>query len=564
MKARRGFWLGIVGGVLAAAGLVRAANSFFAGGGVPTPGADGTILAANSSSPGGMHWIAAPGGGDALTASPLSQFAATTCAQLAGVLTSNTTGSCGTFVLSTSPTLVTPVLGVATATTINKVTLTAPATGSTLTIADGKTLTASNTLTFAGTDSTTLTFQGTGTVVNRDTTDTLTNKTLTSASDVLGGVTMTLGSDATGDIYYRDSFGALHRLPIGSPAQVLTVSSGVPGWAAAPGGGNVSVSGTPTAGHVATWTNATTIQDGGILPAFTPTGGIDELIYYQGSGDDAFHPVTLANGITLTAGALGLGNVTLPNGDALQTSTSAGNTALLKAYNTGGASYTTFATLTAGTTPTFDLAAAVTHNGQTIADAANSVTFTNKTLNSESTGNVLEHPVEYQWTIAASQATVDTLAFNTQASGAATATHSGTTVIVPMVDFADATTNEIQLTVPVPTNWDSSASVEVFGKWRTSATANSVKWQVSGICVGDAAVIPTSYSATADTVSDTAKGTTLQLNDFSLSLSTAAGHSLATCSAGQQLWIRFFRDNSDSLGATAELVSLGIRFRVTK
>ncbi len=57
-----------------------------------------------------------------------------------------------------SPTLVTPVLGVATATTINKVALTAPATGSTLTIADGKTLTASNSITLAGTDSTTMTF----------------------------------------------------------------------------------------------------------------------------------------------------------------------------------------------------------------------------------------------------------------------------------------------------------------------------------------------------------------------------------------------------------------------
>ena len=70
------------------------------------------------------------------------------------------TSSTGTVavVLSTSPTLVTPVLGVATATSVNKVALTAPATGSTLTIADGKTLTASNTLTLAGTDSTTMTF----------------------------------------------------------------------------------------------------------------------------------------------------------------------------------------------------------------------------------------------------------------------------------------------------------------------------------------------------------------------------------------------------------------------
>lgn len=47
----------------------------------------------------------------------------------------------------------------------SKVTLTAPATGSTLTIADGKTLTASNSLTLAGTDSTTMTFPSTSTTV---------------------------------------------------------------------------------------------------------------------------------------------------------------------------------------------------------------------------------------------------------------------------------------------------------------------------------------------------------------------------------------------------------------
>lgn len=68
-----------------------------------------------------------------------------------------TTGSGTTVVLATSPTLVTPTIGVATATTVNKVTLTAPAAGSTLTIADGKTLTSSNTITLAGTDGSTYT-----------------------------------------------------------------------------------------------------------------------------------------------------------------------------------------------------------------------------------------------------------------------------------------------------------------------------------------------------------------------------------------------------------------------
>lgn len=54
-------------------------------------------------------WAAIPGGGDALTTNPLSQFAATTSAQLAGVI-SDETGS-GALVFATSPTLVTPVLG---------------------------------------------------------------------------------------------------------------------------------------------------------------------------------------------------------------------------------------------------------------------------------------------------------------------------------------------------------------------------------------------------------------------------------------------------------------------
>ena len=62
-------------------------------------------------SPSGLtqHQTSAAGGGDALTTNPLSQFAATTSAQLAGVI-SDETGS-GAVVFATSPTLVTPALG---------------------------------------------------------------------------------------------------------------------------------------------------------------------------------------------------------------------------------------------------------------------------------------------------------------------------------------------------------------------------------------------------------------------------------------------------------------------
>ena len=73
------------------------------------------------------------------------------------------TGS-GLLVFATSPTLVTPTLGAATATSVNKLTITAPTTSATLTIADSKTLTASNTLTLTGTDSSSVAFGAGGTV----------------------------------------------------------------------------------------------------------------------------------------------------------------------------------------------------------------------------------------------------------------------------------------------------------------------------------------------------------------------------------------------------------------
>lgn len=93
----------------------------------------------------------------------------TTNANLTGVITStgnatviaSQTGTGTKFVVDNTPTLITPVLGVASATSINKVAITAPATSATLTIANGKTLTASNTLTFSGTDASTLNI-GTG------------------------------------------------------------------------------------------------------------------------------------------------------------------------------------------------------------------------------------------------------------------------------------------------------------------------------------------------------------------------------------------------------------------
>jgi hypothetical protein len=68
----------------------------------------------------------------------------------------------------------------------------------------------------------------------------------------------------------------------------------------------------------------------------------------------------------LTNGNLSALDVTLDTGGSIRTSKTATNTALLQAYNTNTAAYTTFGTLTANNPPTFDLSASTTVNGNPI------------------------------------------------------------------------------------------------------------------------------------------------------------------------------------------------------
>jgi microcystin-dependent protein len=56
----------------------------------------------------------------------------------------------------------------------------------------------------------------------------LTNTTLTNG--ILTTPKINAGSDATGDILYRSSGGAVARLPIGSSGQYIGISAGLPAW----------------------------------------------------------------------------------------------------------------------------------------------------------------------------------------------------------------------------------------------------------------------------------------------------------------------------------------------
>lgn len=139
-----------------------------------------------------------------------------------------TTGSGSTVVLDTSPVLTTPNIGVATATSVNKVAITAPATSATLTIANSKTLTVNNSITFAGTDATTMTFPTTtATIARTDSAQTFTGvQTMTSpsitTSITTGSTTFALVNTTATTVNFA---GAATTLAIGAATGTATIAN---------------------------------------------------------------------------------------------------------------------------------------------------------------------------------------------------------------------------------------------------------------------------------------------------------------------------------------------------
>lgn len=125
-----------------------------------------------------------------------------------------------------------------------------------------------------------------------------------STGTVLGGVTTTLGSDATGDIYYRNGSGVFTRLGIGSPGDALVVSgSSLPSWVA---GGSGAVGANPTASVGLTAVNGSALTfmrsdaappiDVGITPTWT---GIHTFA-------NTTNASSISTGSIITSGGLGV------------------------------------------------------------------------------------------------------------------------------------------------------------------------------------------------------------------------------------------------------------------
>lgn len=143
-------------------------------------------------------------------------------------------------------------------------------------------------------------------------------------------------------------------------------------------------------------------------------------------------------------------------------------------------------------------------------------------------------------------------AFNTEATAPTATCVTGTNTIQGVLQYPDSDGDyDIQANFPLPADW--TGAIDLLVKWRAVATTGDVVWQVQTVCVADGETSDPAFNS-AQTITDTAKGTTLQDNEASLTSVTTTG-----CAAGERLFFRFRRNRthaSDTIANTLDLISL--------
>lgn len=189
--------------------------------------------------------------------------------------------------------------------------------------------------------------------------------------------------------------------------------------------------------------------------------------------------------------------------------------------------------------------------------ASDTVTFTNKTYDAEGTGNVLTIPRRIWFPAAGcNNATAGNIWDLPASNPAVAACKTGTNTQMGVLDFADGSNLSAQITYALPSTWTGTVDANI--KWLSSGTTGNVVWQLSTICVADAETDDPAFN-TASTVTDAAKGTTLQTNDAAITGVTVTG-----CAAGELMHLKIQRDAghaSDTMAATARLIGVELTIR---
>lgn len=395
---------------------------------------------------------------------------------------------------------------------------------------------------------------------------------------------LVLNTTTTGvlSIYGGTSCGA------GQFVNALSVS-GASTCATPAGGGDVNGPGVAvTANDVVFWngTSGTSIKDSGLTLSGSNTG--DQALWSSlvVSGQTTLTPSSTATSLTIIAGT----NITLTTDNTAKslTITASGTgaptnaTYLTQTTESGLSAEFSLGTLTTGlllntvtagtgvpsayggTSCTNQVITALSASGaascttltsayvdSSIATAANTLSFTNKTYDAEATGNVLTLPFYYSYVAAVCQNTTATLGANTPtANPAVAACVTGTNTQFGTADFAAASDLSMQGHFMLPA--DFTGTIDWKGKWFSATTSGNVVWQVATTCVAAGETSDPAFN-TASTVTSAAQGTTLWQQDAAITGVTITG-----CAAGEELYWKIERNagaGSDTMNGTAKLVS---------
>lgn len=200
----------------------------------------------------------------------------------------------------------------------------------------------------------------------------------------------------------------------------------------------------------------------------------------------------------------------------------------------------------------------VPNSTDTLVGKATTDTLTNKTLNAESTGNVVTVTDHWSWLAATCEYSVAYLPgwSAPMASTPGASCVEGSNVTYGQADFLDSGTFFLQRSVMLPAEW--TGAIDLVLTWKTAATANNVVWQIQTACAAVGESLDPAWN-TAQAIADAAQGTTNLLNTASQTGVTTTG-----CAAGETLFIKIFRDPShasDSLAATASLLAVDFTYR---
>lgn len=507
------------------------------------------------------------GAGDALVANPLSQFAATTSAQIAGVVT-NETGS-GLVVFGTSPNITTPtgivkgdvgLGGVDNTSDANKPVSTAQQTALDLKV---------NALN--------------GSLVG----------TTTAANIKTGTLTVTSALNSCADAGSTDSYACSL-----SPAPT-TYTTGQNFWFKA----NTANTGAATVDFNGLGALAIKKVTGGITTDLATNdirAGQWVALQYDGSamqmqsmlGNVSVGDVSSTASITDNAVVRGDGgvkgvqssgvtiddsnNFTVPGAVSTGDGTVAGEVKLFELTGNGSNYWSLLApdlitnTLalkfpnadpTAGQVLSFGAPVANVSTGAWVlpATADSTTIFTNKSYDTEATGNVFGSYFFIEFTAAGSSGGTAAPFLNIPAAnGPAAGSIAGSNVIHATLDFDAATDESVQGSFWLPADWTGNIDLDVEALANETGT-NVARLGLQTICVAVGETFDPAFN-TAQTFNWTNTGTNQRV------VASQTSITLTTCAANERLYFKFYRDadgtsGTDSLGVDLRLEALRFKIR---